>query len=214
VTRTQLTVLWGLAVGVVLVFVVLTYVLSRSLPLTLPSAARQASVPVDAMPSAEVYRLPETPYSARSLYNQAERVAQAWQPDAGLVSAVASWPFAELDGLSGPVDWTFSFFSPGTQRVYVVNANQEQVTPIRETLSPYLLPMVALDRWRVDSYQALSAWLNGGGGDFLRGYPIVDISVRLAVDEGQVLWAVVGTDRGNQSAFAVRLDAAGGSVLE
>jgi hypothetical protein len=214
VTRTQLAVLWGLAVGVVLIFAVLTYVLSRPSPTARLSAASQAPAPVGTMPRAEVYRLPETPYSARSAYGPAERVAQAWQPDAGLVSAVASWPFSDLDDLSGPVDWTFSFFSPGTQRVYVINARQEQVTPIREALSPYPLPVVALDRWRVDSYQALSAWLDGGGGEFLQDHAIVDISVRLGGDEGQILWVVVGTDRGNQSAFAVRLDAADGSALE
>jgi hypothetical protein len=214
VTRAQLTVLWGLAVGVVLVFAVLTYVLSQPWPPERLSAAPQAPVPVGTMSRAAVYRLPETPYSAHSVYDRAERVAKAWQPDAGLASAVASWPFAELDELSGPVDWTFSFFSPGTQRVYVVNVSQEQVTPIREALSPYPLPVVALDRWRVDSHQALSAWLDGGGGEFLRSHSIVDISARLGVEEGQGLWAVVATGRGNQSVFAIRVDAADGNVLQ
>jgi hypothetical protein len=124
------------------------------------------------------------------------QAAKEWQPDAGLVSVAASWPFATLDDLSSPVDWTFTFYSPGTQRVYVLNVHSEQSMLIRETLSPYPLVVVASDMWQVDSHQALNAWLNGGGGEFLGGYPVVDVSVRLRVDDGRAVWAVIGAGRG------------------
>jgi hypothetical protein len=213
-TRAQLAVLWGLAVGIVLVFAVLTYVLSRPyLPARL-SAEPATGVPVGALEQGAIYRLPETPYSARALYDRAAGAATAWQPDASLVSAAASWPFADLDGLSGPVDWTFSFFSPGTQRIYVLNVDPDRVTPIRETLSPYPLPAIASTGWQWDSSQALNAWLNGGGGDFIRAHPIVDISAHLGSQDGQVVWAVVGTARESGSTFAVKLDAAGGDRIQ
>ncbi len=163
-TKGQLAVLWGLAVGVVLVFAALTYILSRPSPPAQIMVEPPAATPVGLAQEVETWLLPQTPHSARSLYDLAAQAALEWQPDAGLTSVVASWPFATLDDLSGPVDWTFSFFSPSTQRVYVLNVHPEGITPIRESLSPYPLPVVAADRWQVDSHQALNAWLNGGGG--------------------------------------------------
>ena len=130
------------------------------------------------------------------------------------MSAVASWPFATLDDLSGPVDWTFAFFSPGTQGLYVLNVRLEHVTPIRETLSPYPLPVVAAELWPVDSYEALNAWLNAGGGKFLRDHPVVDVNARLGWGDEQAVWDVAGADREDGSMFSVQLDAAVGRRIE
>ena len=152
----------------------------------------------------------------RSLYERADQAAKEWRSDAGLVSAVASWPFATLDDLSGPVDWTLSFFSPGTQSIDVLNVHPDRITSIREMLSPYPLPAIAIDLWQVDSHEALNAWLNGGGGDFLRSHPVVDVSARLRVEDGRALWTVIGTSRGDagqeeQPSWVVVLDAADGA---
>lgn len=219
-TKAQLAALWGLALGVVLVFAALTYVLSRLSPspallsAATPVAAR-ADMESPAVESPAVdYRLSGTPYSARSLYSQAEQEAQAWQPDARLVSAAASWPFADLDGLSAEVDWTFSFYSPGTQRIYVLDVNPDRVLLIRETLSPYPLPIVASEQWQIDSHQALNAWLNGGGGDFLQGYPVVDVSIRLGSDDGRVVWTIAGAAHRSEAVFTMALDALDGSTQE
>ena len=217
-TKGQLAVLWGLAIVVVVVFAGLTYVLSRPSPAAQPLVERPAATPTGSAQQGESYLVPETPNSVRSLYDRAERVAKEWQPDAGLVSAVASWPFATLDDLSGPVDWTLSFFSPGTQRVYVLNVHLDQITTVRETLSPYPLPVVTIERWRVDSHQALNAWLNGGGGDFLRSHPVVDVSARLHIQEERAVWAVIGTvqesdAQGGPPVLVVDLDATDGARI-
>jgi hypothetical protein len=211
-TKAQLAILWALAALVVGVFVALSYVVAQSGPLasTRPAAG---PTPTGNMPSpadtpAQVYRLPQTPHTARGLYAQAAQAARQWQPDAGLVSAAASWPFADLDSFSMPVDWTFQFYSPGTQRIYVVDVNETQVTPIRETLSPYPLLTVTAERWQLDSYQALNAWLNDGGGDLLRAYPVVDVSMRLrTMDDEQPLWVVVGVSGDGQTTETAKLDA-------
>jgi hypothetical protein len=230
-TKAQFAILWGLAALVVCVFVALSYVLAQpGLPLSAPPAAMQsaagqqtagqqtAQVSTEAaQPQAndpdQVYRLPQTPYSAQSLSGLAEQTARQWQPDAGLVSAAASWPFADLDGFSMPVDWTFQFYSPDTQRIYVINVNQAQVTPIRETLSPYPLATVTKEQWQVDSYQALNAWLNDSGGDFLHTYPVVDVSMRLrSKDDKQPQWVVTGVTGDGQTAKTVRLDASASAL--
>jgi hypothetical protein len=226
VTKGQLAVLWGLAVVILLILAALTYLLSGPLLSVQLSEKGPASGSVPQLvgiptgvptgvstgvpTGAQIYLLPETPHSARSLYDRAEQAAKEWRPDAGLVSAAASWPFATLDQLSGPVDWTLSFFSPGTQSVHVLNVHQNQITPIRETLSPYPLPVMEIERWRVDSHEALNAWLNGGGGDFLRSHSVVDVSARLRLEDGQLVWSVIGSGPEGQPAWGVLLDAVDG----
>jgi len=210
VTKGQLALLWGLAVGVVLVFAALTYVLAHSSPPAQVLVERQAATPVSPVPEVETYLLPQTPNSARALCDRATQAAQEWQPDAGLASAVASWPFATLDDLSGPADWTFTFFSPRTQRVYVLNVYPDQVTLIRDALSPYPLPVLSSEEWRVDSHQALNAWLDSGGGDVLRSYSIVDVSARLRLEDGRAIWSVIGSVQGGQPSLTIWVDAVSG----
>ena len=131
-----------------------------------------------------------------------------WQPDATLVSAAASWSFVSLDGFSRPTDWTFQFYSPATQRVYQVYVSETTASPIRETLSPYSLPTIAVQEWQVDSHQALNAWLNRGGGVFIKRHPIVDVSIRLArTKESGVVWTVVGLDESGQAVQTEYVDA-------
>jgi hypothetical protein len=131
-----------------------------------------------------------------------------WQPDAALVSAAASWSFVALDDLSGPTDWTFQFYSASTQRAYVVNVAEQAVTPIHETLVPYSQSAIAIDRWQVDSHQALNEWLNRGGGAFLKRHPVVDVSIRLARAEGtDPTWAIAGLDQSGQAVQTEYVDA-------
>jgi hypothetical protein len=218
VTKGQLATLWALGLGVVSVFVLLAYVLLRPTPLAVGLQDRTEAVatvvPTGASDAAGVYRLPKTPYTARTLYHQAEQAAREWQSDAAPVSASTSWPFVDLDRFSGPVDWSYSFFSPGTHQLYVVDVHQTRVTPIRRTLVPYALPVLSLDRWQVDSHEALSKWLGSGGADFMRAYPIVDVSARLGVQEGRTVWTIVGADRAGRSAFSIELDASTGDRIE
>jgi hypothetical protein len=205
-TKTQIAILWSLAVLVVIVFVFLGQFLSRS---------PQEEVIVVPTTVGRVYLLPEISQSARNLYPSADQAARSWQEDAQLVSASTSWPFVRLDDLSMPVDWTFQFFSPSTHKLYVVHTSESQVVPIREALSPYTLPTVSVGEWHVDSHQALGTWLDQGGGRFLDRYPVVDISARLRVTEGgRSEWSVVGIVKGSQTVHVVQVDAQSGSVVE
>jgi hypothetical protein len=212
-TKTQLAILWGLGVLLVVVLSVLGFVLSQARrPHALSPTATPAESPLPTAPSAADYRLPETPHSARNAYERAEQAAQAWQTDAALVSAAASWPFASLDNFSRPADWTFQFYSPATGRVYVINVDQENITPIRETLSPYSLVPIEVDKWQVDSHEAVNAWLNRGGGAFLKQYPVVDVSIRLSRPrDGAAEWSVLGIEESGQATHAERVDAYEGS---
>jgi hypothetical protein len=204
-TKTQIGILWGLAVLVVVVFAILSQVISRSPAQT----AAQTAPPV------QVHSLPEISQSARGFYPRADQAARSWQGDAQLVSATASWSFAQLDDFSRPVDWTFQFYSPGTHQLYVVSVGEEQVLPVTGMLSPYELPAVTMDNWRVDSHRALSAWLSYGGAAFIRGYSVVDVSARLRhSQDGRLEWSVVGVVRDSQTVHLVRVDATSGQVIE
>jgi hypothetical protein len=208
-TKTQIAILWGLAAAVLIVFVLLSWIISRP---------KQGDVPV-MVPVPQSYRLPAVPFSARGFYPRAEQAARSWQSDAGLVSVSASWPRAgavrPLDGFSLPVDWTFQFTSPGTQRIYVVNVNEAAVSPIRESLAPYPLPTVSAADWRLDSFEALNAWLNGGAGAWLAAHPLADVSIRLRqAPEGALEWVIVGAAQGDAAILVGRIHAGSGQVLE
>jgi hypothetical protein len=215
-TRTRLVIPWWLGVLIVVVLGTLGWVFSRSRPpeaLVQTPALEETRAPAETTAPAKTrapaaYRLPETPHSAQNRYARSEKAAWEWQPDAALVSAAASWPFVGLDDFSRPVDWTVQFYSSATGRVYTINVDQETVTPIRETLSPYELPAIDLDHWQVDSYQAINEWLNRGGGAFLKRHPVVDVSIRLArPPSGAPVWTVVGIEASGQMVHTERIDA-------
>ena len=204
-TKTQIGILWGLALLVVVVFAVLSQVIARS-----PGQTMGPQVPL-----APVHRLPGIPQSARSLYPRADQAARSWQADAQLVSATASWSFARVDDFSQPIDWTFQFYSPGTGQLYVVSVDEAQALPITSQLSPYSLPAVSPEAWRVDSQEGLSTWLNQGGAAFLKAHSVVDVSARLHHSaDGRLVWSVVGMVRDSQVFHLVRVDAESGQVIE
>jgi hypothetical protein len=218
-TKGQLAALWGLGVGALGVFAALAYVLLLPVPPVTPTNEEfvrpsAAVYPASTAGAARSYSLPKTAYSARTMYQQAERSAKQWQPDAGLVAASTNWAFADVDGFSELVDWTFTFFSARKQEVYVVTVRRDQVTPIRETLAPYSLPVIDLDSWLIDSHQAISKWLESGGGELLQHYPVVNVSVRLGMEGQRVAWTVAGTAEQDQAARVLAIfDAANGRTL-
>jgi hypothetical protein len=203
-TKTQIVVLWGLAVLVVVVFAVVSQVVTRR---------SEASVAVTPTP-ARVYSLGDGG-SAKRLYAWADQAVRSLQGDAELASASTSWPFAAVEDLDDQVDWTFQFYSATTRRIYVVSVRESQATVLREALSPYALPTIAAEDWRTDSQQALSKWLSAGGGGFLDTRSVVDVSARLRHSEtGRLVWIVAGVARGTQDAFVAQVDARGGQIVE
>jgi hypothetical protein len=193
-----------MAVLVVIVFAVLSQVISRA-----PS--RRVAVTA---PPARAHHLPDIPHSALKFHPRADQAARSWQGDAQLVSTTASWSFARIDDFSKPVDWTFQFYSPGTRQLYVVNVNETSVSPITGALSPYELPTVSMERWRIDSHEALGTWLDYGGASFMNQYSVVNVSARLRhAEDGRLEWSVVGVVD-SQTFHQVRIDAANGQVVE
>ena len=205
-TKKQVAILWGLTAVVLIVFVLVGRGISRS--------SQKRRSPGTAS-SQKTYSLPQISQSARNLYPLADQAARSWQKDARLVSASASWLFVKVDDFSEPTNWTFQFFSPRTQKIYVVSAGEDQVTVIRDSLSPYVLPSAPLGEWLLDSNQALTIWLNNGGSGFLAEYPVVNVSAMLQPPEdGGLEWVVAGTVQDSQAVHRVRIDAQSGTLSQ
>ena len=204
-TKTQIAILWGLAVVILVAFFIVGRVLSRP---------TQEGLDLPGLPG-KTYSLPGVPFAAKAFFPRAQQAALSWQGDAQFVSATASWPFVRLDNLSMPVEWVFQFFSSATQKMFIVSVDEKTVTPMRSSLTPYPLPTASVDMWKVDSYEAINAWLNHGGGDFLDAHPAVDVSARLLVSqEGQLEWLVVGTLQNSQEIQLTRVNAENGVILK
>ncbi len=198
-TRWQKIILVSLSLIVLTMLVMLAYVL-----LTVPTSDELPPTPVPK----PTYTVPAAAVTARSAYEQAQAAAQAWQADALLVSASAVWRKTSVAVLSWPVAWNYQFYSPGTKKIYLIVVRDGQASGIRETLSPYKLATVNIDQWQVDSHQALSAWLNGGGGGFMRQYTLIDIQAKLSMQQDKLLWIISGTNALGTEGLDVVVEAA------
>jgi hypothetical protein len=202
-SKLQIGILWGVALLVVVVFAILSQVISQS-PVVAPA---ETDLP------ARTHTLPQIAETARNFYPRADQAARSWHEDARLVSATASWPFVEQGDLAAATDWTYQFYSPSRQELYVVNVNVEEVTTIVVTLSPYTLSTIDPAQWHIDSPEALGIWLDYGGDAFLDSHSIVDVSARFRLsEEGRPEWSVVGVVRDTRTFHLVEIDAISGQV--
>jgi hypothetical protein len=193
-----------LGLAVVVVFGVLVW-------LVLSGSIFFAPVP-GAVPASEGL----TPLSGRQAFDDAQQVAQAWQPDAVPIRVAADWDAARLDDLTlGAPDWVVTFYSPtaGEQlRVVVSAASARALAPIR----PVNLPQtVDLGRWQVDSQQALSLFLKDGAEAFIADHQPVRVFLILSPSgSGRLQWTIAALDPSGSESYPVVIDATTGSIIE
>ncbi len=153
-----------------------------------------------------------------SQYQLAEAEALAWRSDAQLVSANANWPNVLSDGQIGePGQWTFRFYSPGKERLFIVKVEAdgrlrgiEHIVKI--TLPP---PVLGTGTWVIDSPTALATWLDYGGAALVRRNPGLEVLVQLRRinDHPNPVWMVIGTDKRTQDIHIVVIDTIDGTVV-
>lgn len=200
-TRRQWLILGSLALVVIALLIALMYVL-----LTAPSGTSEL------LPSPlprETFELPVAAVTARSAYGLAQETALKWQGDAYLVSASASWLNTTLDLFREPVPWAFQFYSPSAGQLQVLSISGGEAKVLRESFAAYVLPAVSTEAWPIDSPQALAAWLNAGGGRFLRTHTLVDVHATLRYDKekAQVMWFVTGLESEGDKFFPHSVEA-------
>jgi hypothetical protein len=193
-TRRQWMILGSLSLIVVALAIALVYVL-----LTAPSSASSAPV----VRPQKTYAVPVAAVTARSAYAVAQETALKWREDAYLTSASALWPKATTDTFREPAAWNYQFYSPSAGKVNIIAVQGGEATSLRQSYAPYILSAISVETWQVDSPQALVAWLNAGGGYFLRGRTLVDVHATLRYDGqgGQTMWYVTGLDSGGEDSF-------------
>jgi len=158
-----------------------------------------------------------TQVTARSLYPVAEELALTWQPDAKLASMTATWPETTGDLVGEPTDWVFRFYSPSQAHYYIVtvqpDGRAQGIEHARRVDLPP--PVVPIEDWRVDSVEALAAWLDHGGGAMLGARPGIEVSAQLNVptEGGDPTWTVVGFDIEIDDFLTLMIHGGSGEVL-
>ena len=167
---------------------------------------------------APTYTVVFTQVTARSLYPTAEGLALAWQPDAQLASLTATWRGTAINLVGQPTEWVFRFYSPSWRHYYFVTiAPDGQARGIEHARQVDLPPpLIPVEVWQVDSVEALSTWLDYGGGAMLGAKPGIEVSTQLNVpgEGGDPAWAVVGYDTQYDDYLTVMIHAASGEVLQ
>lgn len=158
--------------------------------------------------------------TAKEDYARVEGLAQEWQPDAALVAVTAGWHDATLETLREAPAWSFQFYSPSRQQVYVTTLVEGEAKGVRSMLVPYPLAAIPRDEWAVDIDRALEIWLDNGGAQFLTESPgRVEVRLQLRVTDGdageslRLLWTATGFVFETNRFRSVRIDAANGQVV-
>lgn len=154
--------------------------------------------------------------TARQAFAPAAELAAQWQEDARLAVVSGRWLALGMQP-GGEIEWAFQFFSPSTQRLALIVVAGEAARLVRESLSPYTVPTFSAEGWRVDSDQALQAWLDRGGSTVVARRPDTDLAMKLRVgDEGgeYPAWTIVGSVAGTESTFIVVVDGSSGALVE
>jgi hypothetical protein len=154
--------------------------------------------------------------TARQAFVPAAELAAQWREDACLAAVSGHWPAMGTQP-EGEIEWAFQFFSPSTHRLALIVVAGEAARMVRESLSPYTVSTFSAEEWRVDSDEALQAWLDRGGSTVVARRPDTDLAMKLRLpDEGgeHPAWTVVGSVSGTESTFLVVVDGSSGALVE
>jgi hypothetical protein len=165
---------------------------------------------------APTYTVQFVDVTARRLYPAAEALARAWAPDAQLVGANAEWSTTAVNLIGKPTDWSFRFYSPSLNRLYLVGVASDGQAAGAPHFRKEDRPPATIqpEQWSVDSPAALAGWLDHGGGDLLGRSPGVNVSIQLGVDpaSGGATWIVSAFEADSDQPVAFKIDAATGQV--
>lgn len=172
----------------------------------------------DQPPPVATYELAFNEHTAKAAYRQAEPEAGTWQDDVQLVAAAASWVDATVDSVGGARGWDLRFYSPGHERILFAAYTPDQPVATRAHLyssrgNPQLINP---SEWVVDSNEAITAWVNNGGGVFLETYPdnTVEVLLHQRADRDRPVWDIIGVNTDQSQVFYLTIDATSGQILK
>ena len=154
-------------------------------------------------------------FTAKEAYPTAQDAARAWQGDAQLVSANASWRDLKPEELlEEEVSWGFTFFSPAARSIRIFSVTPEGAQGVESIDATPNTRVADVGLWQVDSPQVLTLFLDHGGRDFLAQNPGATVSLRLGPAEGSelLMWLAFGISSANRSTLTVQVDPSSGEV--
>ena len=165
---------------------------------------------------------PTPEYDGRSAivaYASAQKTAAAWQADAQLLTAQATWPQgATAEQLrQGEASWGFTFYSPSAQAIAVISVVEDDATLISEGEHQQSDPLLSASGWNLDSQDAIETFLASGGNSFLAEGGVSTLTMALLASDaegnGRLEWQLSLFSLQSGQAFTMRLDATSGEVL-
>ena len=165
---------------------------------------------------------PTPAYDGRSAivaYATAQNTAVAWQPDAQLLNAQATWPQGATAEklLEGEESWGFTFYSPSAQRIAVFSVVEDEASLVSEGEHRQTEPLLSASGWNLDSRDAIETFMSGGGRTFLADRGVSTMTMALLASDtegnGRLEWQISLFSLQNGQAFTMRLDATSGEVL-
>ncbi len=165
---------------------------------------------------------PTSVYDGRSAivaYAAAQKTAIAWQPDAQLLNAQATWPqgatVAELR--QGETSWGFTFYAPAAQQIALISVVEDQASLISQGEHQQSDPLLSASGWNLDSQDAIEIFLSEGGNTFLANSGVSTLTMALLASDvegnGRLEWQLSLFSMQTGQAFTMRLDATSGEVL-
>lgn len=165
---------------------------------------------------------PTPEYDGRSAivaYAAAQKTAAAWQQDAQLLTAQATWPqgatAAQLR--QGETSWGFTFYAPSAQRIAVVSVVEDNATIVSEGDHQQADPVLSVSGWNLDSQDAIETFLAGGGNTFLAEQGVSTLTMALLASDGEgngrLEWQISLFSLQSGEALTMRVDATSGEIL-
>ncbi len=158
--------------------------------------------------------------TAKVAYAAAQNEAQAWQPDAELLNATATWPQGApvQQLLDGETSWSFTFYSPSAGKTALISVVEGKAALVSAATYTQENPVLNVSGWNLDSQEVIRALLQEGGNDFMKQEPITTLTTALFTDDpeqnGRIEWQVSLISLANGRALMVRIDATSGEILE
>lgn len=150
-------------------------------------------------------------------FSSAQAEALAWQPDARLIQASATWSqgASSDDLLKGTATWDFTFDSPAAGAAVIISVIENEARIIIERQVTQELNVRDVSGWQVDSPQAVALMMQAGGEVFLRGAGATTMTASLSTagTEGRVEWFVSLISMYTAGSFNARIDATSGDII-
>ena len=151
-------------------------------------------------------------------YGLSQEAAVAWQPDARLYSAQATWPQGTGREvlLAGQAGWTVTFYSAAAGQVLPVSVVNGAAQPGAPRAADRQLSPAPIAGWNQDSNDVLRSFLLEGGDALLSESRVATVTMALAMESenASAEWLVSMFVPATSASLTMRFDADSGAMLE